>query len=285
MSFTATVIRVVIASPSDIPEARDAVEDALRSWNDAYALSKRTVLLPWRWETSSVSLLGDHPQALINSQGIDEADIVIALFGSRVGSPTPDAISGTVEEINRAVASGKPVHLYFSKGPLPNDVDTAQLDLLREFKAEISQQGLVGSFVNTSQLEHEVWKAMEHDIAALGIDSNDMSPESTARQAEIQVLPRSEREQKGMDQRGNVRYTTRRWFEISNVGNVTASQITFDSHADKGVIATIPPTAPISLAPGTSWDLPVQKSMGVTGAVLTVKWYEGDQEKSKTFDV
>lgn len=40
MSFTASILRVVIASPSDIPEARDAVERALHNWNDANSISK-----------------------------------------------------------------------------------------------------------------------------------------------------------------------------------------------------------------------------------------------------
>jgi hypothetical protein len=62
----------------------------------------------------SVPLLGGHPQRLINAQGVDDSDILFALFalfGSRLGSPTPDAVSGTVEEIERAVEQGKPIHL------------------------------------------------------------------------------------------------------------------------------------------------------------------------------
>ena len=129
MSFPATVLRVLVASPSDVPDARDAVEGALHSWNRLHATTRNVVLLPWRWETNSVPLLGGHPQEIINTQGVDGADIVVALFGSRLGSPTPDAVSGTVEEIERAVNSGKPVHLFFSRAPLPHDVDTAQLEV------------------------------------------------------------------------------------------------------------------------------------------------------------
>jgi len=119
---------MMIASPSDTIEARDAVESAAYGWNGANAQAKQTILQPWRWETSSVPVLGDHPQSLINAQGVDESDVVFALFGSRLGSPTPDAVSGTVAEIERAIEQGKHVHLYFSTAPLPNDVDTAQLE-------------------------------------------------------------------------------------------------------------------------------------------------------------
>lgn len=117
MPYVATVLRVMIASPSDVPEARDAVEKAVHGWNDANARNKGVILQPWRWETSAVPVMGAHPQKLINAQGVDDSDIVFALFGGRLGSPTPDAISGTAEEIDRALELGKPVHLYFSTAP------------------------------------------------------------------------------------------------------------------------------------------------------------------------
>ncbi|MDK8236494.1 DUF4062 domain-containing protein, partial [Lactobacillus jensenii] len=79
-----------------------AVEKAVHEWNQANAQNKQVVLQPWRWETSSVPQLGGHPQSFINMQGVEGSDIVIALFGGRLGSPTPEAVSGTVEEIERA---------------------------------------------------------------------------------------------------------------------------------------------------------------------------------------
>lgn len=170
MAYPATVIRVAIASPADVVDARDAVEQALHSWNDAHGERRGVSLQPWRWESGAVPILGDSPQALINAQGMDRADILIALFGSRLGSPTPSAVSGTVEEIERAVEAGKPVHLYFSTAPLPHDVNTRQLDGLREFRQAIEVRGLYGEYHNTTELGVEVWKAIEHDLARLEVD-------------------------------------------------------------------------------------------------------------------
>lgn len=99
----------------------------------------------YKYLLKTVPVLGDHPQSLISTQGVDKSDIVFALFGSRLGSPTPSAVSGTVEEVERAVESGKSVHPHFSTAALPNDVDTRQLDDLREFRAEISKRGLLAS--------------------------------------------------------------------------------------------------------------------------------------------
>ncbi|MFM9921340.1 DUF4062 domain-containing protein [Lacisediminihabitans sp. H27-G8] len=164
MTYSARVVRVMIASPSDTRAARDAVEEAISKWNDANSANRKLILHPWRWETSAVPLMGGHPQAMINSQGVDKSDIVFALFGSRLGSPTSSAVSGTVEEIERAVKAKKPVHLYFSKEPLPADVDTQQLDGLRAFRSEAAMRGLLGEFKSANELAIQVWRDLEHDL-------------------------------------------------------------------------------------------------------------------------
>ena len=67
MVFQAVAVRVMIASPSDVPAARDAVEQALHDWNQANAHHRAVVLMPWRWESSSVPLMGQPAQSAINT--------------------------------------------------------------------------------------------------------------------------------------------------------------------------------------------------------------------------
>lgn len=284
MSFNANVLRVMIASPSDIPDARDAVESAINDWNNANARNKQVVLLPWRWETSSVPVLGGHPQSLINSQGVDESDIVFALFGSRLGSPTPDAVSGTVEEIERAVSDGKPVHLYFSTAALPNDVDTRQLDGLREFRAEISQRGLLGEFATTAQLGHEVWKAIEYDIANLGLPTPS-SATTPSLGVDIRVQPQQEREVSGFSSKGAPKYTTKRWLDVVNDGEQDAEEVTFEGTTGSGLMHLIGPSQPVTLHKRTTRRLPIALSSGVEDAKLRVAWVQDGEAAEKTFDL
>lgn len=49
-----------------------------------------------------MALTGSTGQGQINEQLVDAADIVLAVFDARLGSPTAVAISGTAEEIFRA---------------------------------------------------------------------------------------------------------------------------------------------------------------------------------------
>src|SRR3954451_10560342 len=101
MAFDAHVLRVLIASPGDTTEERDAVERSLHGWNASRAEREQVILLPARWETDAVPRLGGSGQSVINEQLVDRADIIIALFDSRLGRATEQAVSGTAEEIQR----------------------------------------------------------------------------------------------------------------------------------------------------------------------------------------
>lgn len=51
MSFAATTHRVLIASPSDLTEEREAATMAINDWNAQHAAAEGIVLLPVKWET------------------------------------------------------------------------------------------------------------------------------------------------------------------------------------------------------------------------------------------
>ncbi len=161
MSFEARVLSVLIASPGD---TRDVVEAAIQSWNRDRARAQKVVLLPLRWEFDAVPELGSDVQAIINKQLVDEADIVIGLFHSRLGRPTPRGVSGTVEEIERSMERGACVHVFFSEMPLPRDVDPEQLKSLREFQAKLQEQGLVGSYASHEDLSAKIRTCLEQDV-------------------------------------------------------------------------------------------------------------------------
>ena len=113
MPFNANTLRVMIASPSDLAEEREAVTEAVNYWNCQNAAAESTVLLPIKWETHAIPQTGVRPQAAINSQLTDECDMLIGMFWCKLGTDTGVAESGTVEEIDRCVAHNKPVMLYF----------------------------------------------------------------------------------------------------------------------------------------------------------------------------
>jgi len=54
LSFHSTTYRVLIASPSDMPEARQIAIEVVNEWNALHASAEGIVLLPIRWETHAM---------------------------------------------------------------------------------------------------------------------------------------------------------------------------------------------------------------------------------------
>jgi hypothetical protein len=153
------VLNVLIASPSDVSQEREAVASAIRDWNASHAHpnSANILLNAIRWETHSYPQSGEHPQTLLNAQIVEEGDILIGVFWSRLGTPTEVAESGTLEEIEQFRQAGKYVALYFSDAPLPQNHDREQFDKLMQYKNERKKDTLYAVFSNPEELRQKVY--------------------------------------------------------------------------------------------------------------------------------
>lgn len=149
MTYNATALEIIIASPSDVDQERQVVREVIANWNAVHARDRQIVLMPVGWETHASPDLSDRPQQLINDRLLKHADILVGIFWTRIGSPTGKAISGSVEEIEEHRRQGKPVMLYFSTAPAhPDSIDPAQYGELKRFKEWARMQGLVWPFDN-----------------------------------------------------------------------------------------------------------------------------------------
>lgn len=147
MSYQAEVLKVLIASPSDVGAERVAIPEVIYSWNAVNSEELKVVLLPIMWETHSTPEIGDRPQAIINKQLVSHCDILVGTFWTRIGTHTGVAESGTVEEINEFIEAEKPVLLYFSSQPIvPESIDIKQYKRLSSFKKEMYDKGLVEQY-------------------------------------------------------------------------------------------------------------------------------------------
>lgn len=152
---TAVVLNILIASPSDVSDERDIVERAIHDWNASHFLSFGILLNPIRWETHAYPASGDRPQAVINKQIVESGDILVGIFGYKLGTPTGVAQSGTIEEIEAFRRAGKYVALYFSTADVPRSADRAQLEALESYKKERQEDTLYFEFEDASSLrEH-----------------------------------------------------------------------------------------------------------------------------------
>jgi hypothetical protein len=113
MAYDSRVYRILIASPSDVAEEREAAVKVIQDWNDLHSASRQITLLPLRWETHTAPEYGTRPQEVVNRMVVDDCDLVVGIFWTRIGSPTGVADSGTLEEIERVGKAQKPIMLYF----------------------------------------------------------------------------------------------------------------------------------------------------------------------------
>ena len=157
MAFQANVLKVMIASPGDVAVERNIVTEELYRWNNANAVSRGLMLQPVKWETHSSPQMGAHPQTILSERLLLDADIVVGVFGTRIGTATPDYISGSVEEIKRHVAAGKLAMLYFSHVAVdPNSIDHTQWAALQQFKEECKSGGLYAEYANHEQFRADL---------------------------------------------------------------------------------------------------------------------------------
>jgi len=165
MPFDAKVFRVMIASPGDVKEVRGIIREVLAEWNAIHASSRSTVLLPLGWESHATPTMGDRPQAIINKQLLKDADLLVGVFWTRIGTSTGEYQSGTVEEIEEHIAAGKPAMLYFSDEPVPPDsVDPAQYASLRQFKDSCRPRGLYESYSEPSEFRDKFSRQLQLKI-------------------------------------------------------------------------------------------------------------------------
>lgn len=196
MSFQVTVLQVLVASPADPVSERQVVKETVHAWNEAHAESTGVVLLPLLWEDRCYPLLGDRPQSVINSQIVDRADLVVAIFSTRIGTSTGEDVSGTVEEIRRCLAAGKSVMVYFNAGPVSSirELDLAQVEALNEQHRELSSLGLTWDYHSPADLSDRLSRQLlqwvrDNFAEARPVDTNTKNyVEQKAREAAEDVL-------------------------------------------------------------------------------------------------
>jgi len=156
MSSQLTLLNLTLCGPSDVEKELAIARGVIDEWNIRHGETNGFWVKCQHWSTDVYPSLDDRPQGVINRQIIDKADILVAIFWSRFGSPTGKAKAGTEEEIRRGVECGRKVLVYFSDlEPLPAIIDAGQLYRLGQFRQELYQQGLCGSFNSRPQFREK----------------------------------------------------------------------------------------------------------------------------------
>lgn len=161
MPRTESVITIFISSPSDVSAEREVLEAIISELNRTWSSSLGVRLEPIMWETHSRPSFGTDPQDVLNRQLPDDYDVFLGILWGRIGTPTPRAESGTVEEFYRAYERYKKdnnavdLMVYFKDvGIPPSKAEPEQLTQIQQFKETLGKiGGLYSTFEDTSSFE------------------------------------------------------------------------------------------------------------------------------------
>ena len=138
------------------------MERVVSSLNRTIGDSESVLIDLIRWETHAWPGFGSDAQDVINRE-IEPGDVFVGVLWRRIGSPTQRAISGTVEEFERAhelwLRTGRPtMMLYFSTTPFyPSHEDLTQFRSVLDFKDRLREKGaLYWEYDGADEFEEEV---------------------------------------------------------------------------------------------------------------------------------
>lgn len=129
------------------------------------------------WETDTHPAFGDDAQTIVNRMIVDKCDLLIGFFGETLGTRTPRAASGTVEEISRVHDAGRPVLLYFGNRRVETgSIDPVQLTALQEFKRYCQERSLYSEFTDARDLARKVEKHLLKEMRGIRFPPTDEAP-------------------------------------------------------------------------------------------------------------
>lgn len=150
MAKTITLYKVFLASPSDLHDERNLVEEVVEELNLSTFNNSDIKIELVRWETHVNPDIGKYPQQVINKDIGNDYDIFIGLLWSKFGKPTENFSSGTEEEFYNAYTRHKSqpssvkIMFYFKQTPISFEkIDTDGINLIRKFKSGLGEKGIL----------------------------------------------------------------------------------------------------------------------------------------------
>ncbi|WP_158697342.1 hypothetical protein [Streptomyces hokutonensis] len=225
MAFSASVRRLLISSPGDVPRTDLLIiQQSINRWNGVYGEQFGSIIMPISWGTHAAAEFGQPPQQILNRQLVDKCDACIAIFANRLGTPTDLHESGTAEEISRLSESGKHVSILRCRRPVDASViDFTQATRLNEYITEIESSALILDYSTDADLARHVETIL---VAAVSREEarNDFQLEYSSRGGPVaEVWPRVD----AIDRSGK-----RNWYLVlNNTGDGPARDVSLKIEA------------------------------------------------------
>lgn len=292
MPYQALAMLMLISAPSDISDGDLAVvKRTISQWNLAMGRASNLVVLPVSWSEHAVAEFGERPQAVLNEQIVDSADMALALFADRLGTPTGEADSGTLEEVDRLVEAGKPVSVLVNRAAreLSSQQSLAERQRLEVALEALRKRAIVLEYRDDAQLAAHLTNMLSR--AATRVED---AVETFSRPAQddeaIGVWPRITRENRQRsDSRGRLKTEATYRLVLENETGRPVENVTFrlDDEGETG-LQILDRAEPVRrLPPKQSVEYVVLAYLGSgTQTECTVTWnFPGEEPRETTATV
>ena len=150
-------IKVLFSHPSDAKKYLPAVSNAFNKANDTFGELLSIHFNVYYWERDAYRCWGD-AQLSIDDELVRTADIVIAVFESRLGTPVHSYESGTDEEIRVASNCGnKHIWVFFSEHGYAA-AKPEEKERLQKYKEAIGKLCFYSDFLNDERLYDSLYQ-------------------------------------------------------------------------------------------------------------------------------
>ena len=145
---------LLISCPGDIKEEINCVEECVTQINTLYSDALGIEIVTKHWRKSSYAQSGGKPQALLNEQFVNDCDAAVAILWTRFGTPTDEYGSGTEEEVEIMLSSGKQVFMYFSDKPLsPSQMNEESYKKVQAFREKYKDRGIYFTYSSDEEFK------------------------------------------------------------------------------------------------------------------------------------
>ncbi|KRC59626.1 hypothetical protein ASE19_00970 [Nocardioides sp. Root79] len=283
MAYPALAVLMLISAPSDVPDEDLAtVKRTVGQWNLSMGRASNVAVLPTSWSEHAVAEFGERPQAVLNDQLVDDADMALALFADRLGTPTGEADSGTLEEIDRLVEAGKPVCVLLNRAPrsLAGTAATQEKERLERAIEALYQRAIVLPYLNQAELVGHLNNMLSRAAGKVE-GSADARAVPQASSESVGVWPHIVRETyQETDNRGNLKTRSRYFLELRNETGRPVLDVTHEIPGGESLRLGGEDSAIARMAPGQVARFGITLMMGsnTQGLTCTVTWRFPDGE-------
>lgn len=284
MTFAATIAQLLLSSPSDLPvDHREVVIKAIRTWNNSHGRRVSVVFSPTNWEEGSSPEYGIGPQESLNRQVVDSSDLGLVIFTDRLGTPTKNHPSGTVEEIERLHQQGKRVAILRNMTPREPARSAEQTSALSNYLSSIEDQALYREYRTLDELL-ALTTSLLNDVA-FDIEAPQEAPAATEgrqNQLALGVWPRGEHERyQETDSKGRLKTKVKHRLILRNETGLPVSDVDFrfeDAKGEPADVMVLDHNEPLGrLAPGGEHPFILLIHAGSpNSAMCIVEWTDPD---------